>query len=104
MSQAVQAFLAADEAFVERMTKKGLRRLDARAPVVSLKIVGAAPPQVELELVIRHVEPAVRPDDVLSALVTVGGTAELGVPVVTRLSQGPLDPVSGQIGDPLHPA
>jgi radical SAM-linked protein len=103
VTSAVEAFLAVEEAFVERMTKKGLRRLDARGPVLALTVGSSQPPQVELDLVIRHLEPAVRPDDVLTALSALSQTEPLGIPVVTRLWQGPLDPLTGDIGDPLRP-
>jgi radical SAM-linked protein len=56
-----------------------------------------------LRLVVRHVTPAVRPDDVLSGLCAV---AELTLPVpaeVTRLAQGPLDEEFGTVADPLEP-
>jgi radical SAM-linked protein len=99
----VAAFLAAEEVTVQRMTKKGLRDLDARAPVVSLRVVGAEPPTVTLDLVLRHLVPAVRPDDVLSGIAAVSGREDRGVPLLTRLTQGPLDPATGDIGDPLHP-
>jgi radical SAM-linked protein len=106
----VVAFLAAAQAPVQRMTKKGLRDLDARAAVHSLHVVGAVagagavPPTVTLELVLRHTVPAVRPDDVLAGMAAVSGLERGGVPLLTRLGQGPLDPVTGTIGDPLHPA
>ena len=38
---AVTRFLAADEALVERMTKKGMRQFDARGAVVALALVAA---------------------------------------------------------------
>ena len=47
--------------------------------------------------------PAVRPDDVLSGLTSVHGLELVGVPLLTRLAQGPLDPDTGEIGDPLRP-
>ncbi len=103
----VVAFLAATEVPVQRMTKKGLRDLDARAAVHSLGVVGAAdagPPTVTLELVLRHLVPAVRPDDVLTGMAAVSGRVRVGVPLLTRLGQGPLDSATGEIGDPLHPA
>ena len=50
---------------------------------------------------LRHTEPAVRPDDVLTALRQVGHLDQPGAPLLTRLEQGPLDPVTGEIGDPL---
>jgi radical SAM-linked protein len=99
---AVSTFLAADEVLVQRMTKKGLRDFDSRGAVLSL----AATPEGDgavLDLVLRHLEPAVRPDDVLSGLGSVGGLELVGVPLLTRLAQGPLDPETGAIGDPLKP-
>ena len=67
----VADFLAADEVTVERMTKKGLRAFDCRAAVVSLGTTGSAAP--ELDLVLRHTVPAVRPDDVLAGMALVAG-------------------------------
>lgn len=104
-AQAVAAFLASESVLVERMTKKGLREFDARSAVVSLTATSDASGTV-LDLVLRHTVPAVRPDDVLGALVK-GGLLPEGpeggpVPLLTRLAQGPLDPVSGTVGDPLH--
>ena len=52
---------------------------------------------------LRHLEPAVRPDDVLSGLTALHGLELVGVPLLTRLAQGPLDPDTGEIGDPLRP-
>jgi radical SAM-linked protein len=98
---AVEAFLAADEVVVQRMTKKGLRDFDSRAAVLALT-VSPAEPGSRLELLLRHVEPAVRPDDVLAALRSVAGLELPGVPMLTRLAQGPLDPGTGEIGDPLR--
>jgi radical SAM-linked protein len=98
----VEAFLAAESVAVQRMTKKGLRDLDARAPVLALGVTGAAAPTVTLELVLRHEVPAVRPDDVLAGMAAVTGREPTGVPLLTRLVQGPLDPVTGEIGDPLR--
>jgi len=101
---AVAEFLAADEVLVERMTKKGLRAFDSRAAVLSLAALrdGDGDGAV-LDLVLRHLEPAVRPDDVLSGLSSVAGLEPAGVPLLTRLAQGPLDPGTGEIGDPLRP-
>lgn len=102
----VREFLRADEVMVQRMTKKGLRDFNARAAVLKLQVMpggGGDGPGSELELVLRHLEPAVRPDDVLSGLRVVGGLVLAGVPLLTREAQGPLDEVTGEIGDPLHP-
>ena len=67
------AFLAADAVPVERMTKKGLREFDCRAAVVSLAVRDAEGERRELDLVLRHTVPAVRPDDVLTGLAQVAG-------------------------------
>ncbi len=99
---AVAGFLAAGEVLVHRMTKKGQRDFDSRAPVLSLVVLPDDGGAV-LDLVLRHLEPAVRPDDVLSGLTTLHGLELVGVPLLTRLAQGPLDPDTGQIGDPLRP-
>jgi radical SAM-linked protein len=99
---AVAAFLAADEVLVSRMTKKGQRDFDSRAAVLSLAVTTEEAGSV-LDLVLRHLEPAVRPDDVLSGLTSLHGLELVGVPLLTRLAQGPLDPDTGEIGDPLRP-
>ncbi|MGI5352389.1 TIGR03936 family radical SAM-associated protein [Streptomyces sp. CA-250714] len=115
--QAAEAFLAAESVEVQRQTKKGIRSFDARAAVRSLTVTGRdaeADAAIStdrpgkgacaiLRLVVRHVTPAVRPDDVLSGL---RATADLAPPVaaaVTRLAQGPLDEESGTVTDPFAP-
>jgi radical SAM-linked protein len=104
VQQAVDAFLAAPEVPVERLMKSGLRTLDARAAVVSM---GASTPEPDqscatLCMVVRHVTPAVRPDDVLSGLRSVADLAPPTPPQATRLAQGPLTE-NGEVGDPLAP-
>jgi radical SAM-linked protein len=106
---AVARFLAADEALVERMTKKGLRSFDARGAVVSLELLPAAGQadggdagRTSLDVVLRHGTPAVRPDDVLRGLAAVAGLDPGESPLMTRLAQGPLLD-SGDVGDPLAP-
>lgn len=109
--QAVTAFLAADRAEVTRMTKNGLRTFDSRAAVVDLRAQptdsratgGGAGPCAILRLVVRHVTPAVRPDDVLAGLASIGALAPPVTPAVTRLAQGPLDESAGTVSDPLAP-
>jgi radical SAM-linked protein len=118
--EAVAAFLAAPVVEVQRLTKSGMRTFDAREPVVRLEVrdgpdrgLAAAEGQVPggpcaiLDLVVRHVTPSVRPDDVLAALRQV---ADLVPPVparVTRLAQGPLaadastGPATLAVSDPL---
>ncbi len=112
---AVAAFLAADEVLVERMTKKGLRTLDARAAVVALDTVdgsagdptatwsGSRQECAILGVVLRHGTPSVRPDDVLAGLRETAGLQVSSAPLYERLAQGPLDPDAGTVGDPLAP-
>jgi radical SAM-linked protein len=93
--RAVQAFLAAPEAEVERLTSKGIRRLDARAAVVSMELDRRADQEQDagcaiLRMVVRHMTPAVRPDDILTALRRMSALAPSSPAVVTRLAQGPL--------------
>ena len=95
LAAAVAAFLAQPEV-LERMTKKGLRQFDCRAAVVSLATDGS-----ELDLVLRHIEPAVRPDDVITGLKSLTGLEPGPAPLLTRLTQGTLDPATGEIADPL---
>ena len=98
---AVSQFLAAEEVLVERMTKKGLREFDARGAVVSLGVVpSGSDDRSGLDLVLRHGVPAVRPDDVLTALVSVSDVQPGPAPLMTRLAQGPLS-ADGTVGDPF---
>jgi radical SAM-linked protein len=101
---AVATFLAHDAYEVERLTKDGRRMVDARSAVVSALVsrVDGAGDQSRaiLDLVVRQVTPAVRPDDVLAALRAVAGLAPSAPPVAVRVAQGPLDD-SGAVGDPL---
>jgi radical SAM-linked protein len=92
----VQKFLALTEAPVERLTSKGMRRMDARAAVVSLDAhdTGAG---TALRMTVRHTAPAVRPDDVLNALKDVSDVFPAGQPFMTRLAQGTLGE-SGVVG------
>jgi radical SAM-linked protein len=104
LTAALSAFLAVDRVEVERLTKTGRRRLDARGPVVSAS-ASAAPGQdgcAILELVVRQVTPAVRPDDVLAALRAVAGLVPAVPPRAIRLAQGRLDGGS-RFADPLAP-
>ena len=99
----VRKFLALTEAPVERLTSKGMRRMDARAAVVSLDVLdeasadGGLPgeqspvfPGCALRMVVRHTAPSVRPDDVLNALRDVSDVFPAGQPLMTRLAQGSL--------------
>ena len=100
-----EAFMAQTEVEVERMMKAGPRRFDARGPVVRLAADGgttaSGAPCAILRTVVRHATPAVRPDDILTALRQLAGLTPPVPPMVTRLAQGPLDPESGTVADPL---
>ncbi|MFB4287513.1 TIGR03936 family radical SAM-associated protein [Nonomuraea sp. ATR24] len=115
---AVEKFLAAGTVEVERLTKKGPRRFDAREAVLRLTALSAPDSQgsegtdrtaaqvggqscVILRMVVRHITPAVRPDDVLTGLRLVADFAPPVPPEVTRLAQGPLDARTGALADPL---
>ncbi|MDF6042438.1 TIGR03936 family radical SAM-associated protein [Streptomyces sp. JH14] len=107
--KAVAAFLGAETVEVQRRTKNGMRTFDARAAVAGLEAVD---PQADrpgdkpcaiLRLVVRHVTPAVRPDDVLSGLRVVADLAPPVPAAVTRLAQGLFDEESGTVTDPLAP-
>ncbi|MFI0240036.1 TIGR03936 family radical SAM-associated protein [Streptomyces sp. NPDC016845] len=107
--RAAEAFRAAGTVEVQRRTKNGIRTFDAREAVASLE---AADAQVDrpgdracaiLRLVVRHVTPAVRPDDVLSGLRAVADLAPPVPAAVTRLAQGPFDEETGTVTDPLAP-
>jgi radical SAM-linked protein len=97
---AADVFWAQSAVTVERMTKKGVRSFDSRAAVLELE-VAAYDSGTRVTVLLRHAEPAVRPDDVLAGLRSVGGLEERGAPLVTRLEQGPLDENARTVGDPL---
>lgn len=99
---AAQGFLAAPTVLVERLTSKGKRELDARAAVISLDVTGGSQgdrhvgsdpggPCAIIRMVVQQMTPAVRPDDILTALGQFTALAPASPPVVTRLWQGPLD-------------
>jgi radical SAM-linked protein len=127
---ALQDFLDVAEYQVQRMTKSGLRTLDARSAVIAAQVLGewpglnpgdrpaegshnevassrdrvaeaVSPDCAILQVVLRHLTPAVRPDDVLAALRSQADLAPPLPPRMTRLAQGPLDPASGAVADPL---
>ena len=86
----VRKFLALTEAPVERLTSKGVRRMDARAAVVSLDVFDDTSAGSALRMVVRHTVPSVRPDDVLNALRDVSDVFPAEQPLMTRLAQGSL--------------
>jgi len=111
--RAVEAFNAAETVEVRRKTKNGMRTFDARGAVASLETTDEThSPQADrptdqpcaiLRLVVRHVTPAVRPDDVLSGLRAVADLAPPVAAAVTRLAQGLFDEETGTVTDPLAP-
>ncbi|WP_460065588.1 TIGR03936 family radical SAM-associated protein [Streptomyces sp. YKOK-I1] len=107
--RAVQVFNSAGSVEVQRMTKNGMRTFDARPAVVRLETQSEAADRPTdracaiLRLVVRHVTPAVRPDDVLSGLRAVADLAPPVPAAVTRLAQGLLDEETGAVTDPLAP-
>lgn len=103
---AAERFLATEEVLVERMTKKGLRTFNCREAVVSLTTRAGEVSGAEcaiLDVVLRHGTPSVRPDDVLAGLREVAGLDAGSAPLHERQAQGPLDPRTGTVGDPLAP-
>ncbi len=96
VAPAVQRFLALEHAPVERLTSKGMRRMDARPAVITIDVRdsvgehGGTGDDTALRMVMRHTVPAVRPDDVLTALHEVSGVAPAAPPLMTRLAQGSL--------------
>ena len=106
VADAVEKFLATDEVLVQRMTKKGLRTFDCREAAVSLTSHVAEVSGREcaiLDVVLRHGTPSVRPDDILAGLREVAGLDAGSAPLHERQAQGPLDPLTGTVGDPLEP-
>jgi len=121
---AVERFLALDEALVTRTFKKGPRTFDVREAVLDVAVTGedagvtsadgaptntqiagedgpAKVPCAILQMVVRHTTPAVRPDDVLTALRTAAALTPPSPPMVTRLAQGPLLESPVRVADPL---
>jgi radical SAM-linked protein len=98
---AVAAFLARDEAPVERLTDKGVRRLDARAAVLEMYVsehaaaIGNEDCAI-LRMVVLHTAPAVRPEDIVTALCGQDGIAPSSPSMTTRLAQGPRALLAGK--------
>jgi radical SAM-linked protein len=119
-SASVEQLLALESVEVQRLTKKGVRRLDARAQILHLVVQPAGEraadtpgaeaasatvsglPCAILHLVVRHATPAVRPDDVLTAMRTATGIEWPVPPKIRRLAQGPVLASGVGVGDPLR--
>jgi radical SAM-linked protein len=104
LHDAVVAVLARTEVCVERVTKDGRRTVDVRHALVSAKVRPTLQNggRAILDVVVRQVTPAVRPDDILAALRIVAGLAPDTPAVSVRVAQGPLDE-RGTVSDPLAP-
>lgn len=99
---AVAALLATTSIEVSRSTKTGNRLVDARAAVVRAVCRAENHSCAILEVVVRHTTPAVRPDDVLTALGVVAVLQPPVHPEPVRLEQGWLRE-DGSLADPLYP-
>jgi radical SAM-linked protein len=102
LATAVDLLLARERIEVTRTMKTGPRTFDVRSAVVSLTAGASVRPDCAiLRVVVRHTTPAVRPDDVLTALRAVSELAPPAPPLVTRLAQGPLHTATAGVADPL---
>lgn len=102
LERAASALLAQERAEVTRMFKTGPKTFDVRSAVVSLTSTASEREGCAiLRVVVRHTTPAVRPDDVLTALRAVTELAPPTPPLVTRLAQGPLQAATAGVADPL---
>jgi len=102
LQQAADALLARDRAEVTRMFKTGPKTFDVRAALVSLVAQPSQRPDCAiLRVVVRHTTPAVRPDDILTALRAVTELEPPTPPLVTRLAQGLLQTANAGVADPL---
>lgn len=92
--------LGRDVAEVTRMFKSGEKTFDVRSAIVSMDALpGNDPTCAILRMVVRHTTPAVRPDDILTALRSYASLSCGTPPLVTRLAQGIL--TGAGVHDPL---
>lgn len=102
VEDAVARYLAVDVAETTRTFKTGPRTFDTRGAVQAMAVTGVDPQGCAiLRVVVRHTTPAVRPDDILTALRAVTGFTPPVPPLVTRLAQGPLLDAAAGVADPL---
>lgn len=103
LAEAVEAVMTAETVEVERMTKSGMRTFDVRAALIGLDVSDG-----KLRLMLRHVTPLVRPDDVLRALAEKCPALDVDAARATRLAQGACDEdasgVSTVLADPFSRA
>ncbi len=115
LQAAVEALLARDRVEVSRTFKTGPRTFDVRSAIVAMTVSGGEavarrvpdampggdPRCAIIQVVVRHTTPAVRPDDILTALRAVADLVPPTSPLVTRLAQGPLMDEEAAVADPL---
>ena len=102
LQHAAEALLAQERVEVTRMFKTGAKTFDVRSAVVSLVAKPSRRPGCAiLRVVVRHTTPAVRPDDILTALRAATDLEPPTPPLVTRLAQGPLQTATAGVADPL---
>jgi len=102
VSDAVAGYLACEVAEATRTFKTGPRTFDTRGAVLAMAVTGVDDEGCAiLRVVARHSTPAVRPDDILTALRAVTGFSPPVPPLVTRLAQGPLLDARAGVADPL---
>ena len=98
LAEAVEAVMTAETVDVQRMTKSGVRTFDVRAALIGLDVANGC-----VRLMLRHVTPLVRPDDVLRALAKRCPAVDAAR--VTRLAQGACNEdasgVSTALADPF---
>jgi radical SAM-linked protein len=115
LAAAVGTLLERETAEVTRLTKSGPRTFDVRAAIVSARVLAPGDALADtvtshavgadcaiLRMVVRHTTPAVRPDDILTALREIADLQPPRPPLVTRLAQGPLDTANVRVADPLE--
>jgi len=105
LQKAVASLWESEAVEVERVTKQGLRKFDARGSILAIRArdLPDDPECAILEVVVRAGSPTVRPDDVLSALKSAGGLALTVPPLVTRRAQGNITENVFQLLDPFAP-
>ncbi|GAA4717802.1 TIGR03936 family radical SAM-associated protein [Pedococcus ginsenosidimutans] len=102
LRRAADTLLAHERVEVTRTFKTGPRTFDVRSALVSVDVEPSKRADCAiLRVVVRHTTPAVRPDDVLTALRAVTELAPPTPPLVTRLAQGPLHTATAGVADPL---
>lgn len=105
LQQAWDAVCARGSAPVSRMTKTGMKQIDVLEALLASWVEPASAPdggfRAILHTVVRHTTPAVRPDDILSALRDHAGLIPSRPPLATRLAQGQWSAASGSVADPL---